>query len=452
MKVNFQNKVRAYKNNVAGNYKFIPADQIDQLIEQNYFSSRKYDGQTHFLIYQNATWGILSPSGKDVSNKLPHLIEFAKNINVEKEYIFAGELYRSGESRERNGDVVNLIANPSSSDKLNFGVFDIVYKEESALNYEEVIKECSQLFDKSPSAIHFIEQNSLNLSELKEFFEKVTSLNAEGVIARTNQDIFKIKNEEMVDLVIMGYTLEHDQKSLRSISFGVMVEEKVILHIGASGNFNSAIDKDKLLSELSAEQLNCDFIQKASDGSIYKFTKPKKVVSVKFVDTQYEKSDDNFIKKTCFEIGNNELIYSGKRQSISLIGSSIESIRDDKSASIEESGLSQLIRVTSLDKDYFTNGFDLGSMNKSKIEVVKTYTKKTKDKTAIRKFLIWKTNKVETGLYPEYVLYSLDFSEGRKDPIKREVFPYSDLSRAQNHLTQLIDENIKKGWEEFLYG
>ena len=49
MKVDFQKKVRAYKNNVAGNYKFIPADQIDKLTEQIYFSSRKYDGQTHFL-------------------------------------------------------------------------------------------------------------------------------------------------------------------------------------------------------------------------------------------------------------------------------------------------------------------------------------------------------------------------------------------------------------------
>jgi len=452
MKVDFQKKVRAYKNNVAGNYKFIPADQIDKLTEQIYFSSRKYDGQTHFLVHQNEAWSILSPSGNDVSNKLPHLIEFAKKINVEKEYIFAGELYKSGESRERNGDVVNLIAQPSSAKQLNFGVFDIVYKEESALNYEEVIKDCSQIFDNSTGAIHFIEQKSCSLSELKEFFEKVTSLNAEGVIARTNQDIFKIKNEEMVDLVIMGYTLEQDQKSLRSISFGAMIEEKVILHVGASGNFNSAIDKDKLLSELSAEELNCDFIQKASDGSIYKFTRPKKVVSVKFVDTQYEKSDDNFVKKSCFEINNNELVYSGKKQSISLIGTSIESIRDDKNASIEESGLSQLIRVTSLDKDYFTSGFDFTSMNKSEIQVVKTYTKKTKDKTAIRKFLIWKTNKIETGFYPEYLLYFLDFSEGRKDPIKREFFPYSDFTRAQNHLTQLIDENIKKGWEEFLYG
>jgi len=452
MKVDFQKKVRAYKNNVAGNYKFIPADQIDKLTEQIYFSSRKYDGQTHFLVHQNEAWSILSPSGNDVSNKLPHLIEFAKKINVEKEYIFAGELYKSGESRERNGDVVNLIAQPSSAKQLNFGVFDIVYKEESALNYKEVIKDCSQIFDNSPGVIHFIEQKSCSLSELKEFFEKVTSLNAEGVIARTNHDIFKIKNEEMVDLVIMGYTLEQDQKSLRSISFGAMIEEKVILHVGASGNFNSAIDKDKLLSELSAEELNCDFIQKASDGSIYKFTRPKKVVSVKFVDTQYEKSDDNFVKKSCFEINNNELVYSGKKQSISLIGTSIESIRDDKNASIEESGLSQLIRVTSLDKDYFTNGFDFSSMNKSEIQVVKTYTKKTKDKTAIRKFLIWKTNKIETGFYPEYLLYFLDFSEGRKDPIKREVFPYSDFTRAQNHLTQLIDENIKKGWEEFLYG
>lgn len=35
----------------------------------------------------------------------------------------------------------------------------------------------------------------------------------------------------------------------------------------------------------------------------------------------------------------------------------------------------------------------------------------------LHKFLLWKTNKEQTGRYPAYIIYHTDFSSGRKEMI-----------------------------------
>jgi hypothetical protein len=45
---------------------------------------------------------------------------------------------------------------------------------------------------------------------------------------------------------------------------------------------------------------------------------------------------------------------------------------------------------------------------------------------AVKKFIFWKSNKEKTGDYPCYLCYYLDFSDGRKDPIKKKLYPFED--------------------------
>ena len=45
--------------------------------------------------------------------------------------------------------------------------------------------------------------------------------------------------------------------------------------------------------------------------------------------------------------------------------------------------------------------------------------------------------------------YYLDFSESRKDPIKRKIYPFEDEKIGLTHFKNLLDENVKKGWEKY---
>jgi hypothetical protein len=76
------------------------------------------------------------------------------------------------------------------------------------------------------------------------------------------------------------------------------------------------------------------------------------------------------------------------------------------------------------------------------------YTKKAKDQIAVRKLLVWKTNKEQIdSAYPAYVVHFTDYSAGRKEPLSREVRLAPSEEAAMQIAAAMLEENIKKGWE-----
>ncbi|MBR6417164.1 MAG: hypothetical protein IKS22_13870 [Bacteroidales bacterium] len=69
-------------------------------------------------------------------------------------------------------------------------------------------------------------------------------------------------------------------------------------------------------------------------------------------------------------------------------------------------------------------------------------------KTMLHKFLLWKTNKEQSGRYPAYVVFHTDFSSGRKEMIKRDMLYSNDEKQIRDLLAAEIADNVKKGWEE----
>jgi hypothetical protein len=77
------------------------------------------------------------------------------------------------------------------------------------------------------------------------------------------------------------------------------------------------------------------------------------------------------------------------------------------------------------------------------------WTKTTKGQLAVRKLLVWQTNKSEgSHRYPAYVVHWTDYSAGRAEPLDRDVRPAPDEATAQQVAQDFIDANIKKGWEK----
>ena len=64
----------------------------------------------------------------------------------------------------------------------------------------------------------------------------------------------------------------------------------------------------------------------------------------------------------------------------------------------------------------------------------------------VQKFMVWKTNKEQSGDYPAYVLYVANFSTGRAEPLQRDV----DVSDSADQIRAMLDaklaKTIKSGW------
>ena len=451
--MDLQTSIKSYKNNVASKYDFLDASNLKQIGDQKYFCSKKIDGQTFFLSVQEDTIQILNSSFQDYSSNLQHIIDEVKNLKIKEKIIFVGELFDSSKERERNGDVIVGLSSKDQSSNLALALFDIAKQDNTSHSFSDKYEKMKKLFGVDHTKpIFALTQQELELSEIQKFFDDCLQNDSEGIILRNDANITKVKKQESIDAVILGYTLEVDQKTLRSVSFGSFKNNNEIIFIGSSGNFDSSINQSDLLSQLQKLNIECDYIQIASNGTAYQFVKPEIVISVDFYDTQIEKSDQQPIKKPLFSISNDSLRCIGKNQSMSFLASTISAVRSDKEANTDQCGLSQLTRITGLDEDYFGLSLDLENLAKSEITKIQTFVKESKKGKAIRKFMLWKTNKEQTGVFPPYVFYYLDYSEGRKDPIKRDLNPFDDEKKALDFFNLAIEENVKKGWEEHIYG
>jgi hypothetical protein len=66
----------------------------------------------------------------------------------------------------------------------------------------------------------------------------------------------------------------------------------------------------------------------------------------------------------------------------------------------------------------------------------------------VRKLLLWKTNKEDSGEFPGYVVYLTDFSPNRQNPLERDIKISNDEPTARRLFTELAAKNFVGGWEK----
>jgi hypothetical protein len=77
------------------------------------------------------------------------------------------------------------------------------------------------------------------------------------------------------------------------------------------------------------------------------------------------------------------------------------------------------------------------------------WTKEAKGQTAVRKLVVWKTNKETTNsAFPAFVVHWTDYSATRATPLDREVRLAPSETIAMKLADEMITENIKKGWNK----
>jgi len=449
--MNIVSLIKKYKSSVTRKYIFVSKDEIDTIPKNDLFISKKIDGQLWFYCKSDKDSKIINASENEISDIIQDIKkDLDKKLKKVKNIILAGELYCLTTERERYGDTISCLGDKSKQKTLRLGVFDVVHMEKLFPDFEKKYEFLKKTLNTNTKELsHAIEQTKAKQSELAKFFkEKIEKNNAEGLIVRENSSIYKIKQEETADLLITGYTVSDKANQIRSVSLGVYLNENEIVHIGACGNFTSDALRKDLYKQLTKLKVKSNFQKIASNGSAYNFVKPAIVCEVKLLEFQGDKSNDEPIRHLKYEFSNNSLNATGRARSVSILNSSILNIRKDKKANYEDCGLKQIIRISGITKDNFKeqNNKDLPKSKLIKKEVIK---KESKKGIAIKKFVLWKSNKEKASDYPSYLCYYLDFSDGRKDPIKRKIYPFEDEKIGLTHFKKLLDENVKKGWEKY---
>jgi hypothetical protein len=194
------------------------------------------------------------------------------------------------------------------------------------------------------------------------------------------------------------------------------------------------------------QPLRCDqTIRYASqNGGLYTFVQPQIVVEIKLTDLQADKSDGTLSSGLLLNFSENQWKNLGLSPCPRPIHPVLVRIREDKTVDQHDIRLDQIQDYLAIEKETQIQQSDLPVSQIIRREV---WTKETKGQTAVRKLLVWKTNKELLSTdYPAYVVHWTDYSSSRASPLDREIRQAPSEARANDLAELLIQENIKKGW------
>ena len=139
-------------------------------------------------------------------------------------------------------------------------------------------------------------------------------------------------------------------------------------------------------------------------------------------------------------------LIEGSVPGVSALGVVFEREREDKQPTETDIRVSQLTDICPFEEPKEKDV----ELKPSILLERRVFRKESGGKTMLHKFLLWKTNKEQTGRYPAYIKYHTDFSSGRKEMIKRDMLYSDDERQIRDLFAKELADNIKKGWEEVL--
>ncbi len=453
-----QAKAAAYKKDFLKQFISINQNQIDQRLGgEKYYVTRKYDGEYAIIFFENKTAVTINRSGR-VRQGIPCIDETAKVLTKAgvKEAIIPAEIYvYEKDKRTRTSDLMSVLAGKDDINKLRLAAFDLleldnkVFKPET---YQDTIERLKELL-KGGEKIHPVDMVVAPTNkEVKDIYNKwVHEEFTEGLVVRSTMPfVFKIKPRHNLDTVIIGFTEgTGDQKGkVRTLLVALMPEAGQYQLAGHVGGGISENLKAELYKRFTKKIIRSEFIETDSNFVAFRMIEPETVMEVEVNDVIYETYNGK-ITNSVLEITDDTYRLHSTVEGFSFIAPVFQRIRDDKKADEHDVRLSQIEDISNSepeDRETIDVPTRTVDMPKSKLMVRDVYRKDMGTKIMVQKYLIWKTNKEESGDYTAYVFYYTNFSSERKDPLQREVNISDSFEQLFKLKDKAAEENVKKGW------
>lgn len=435
--------ISQYKSKIASRYVPVPPEHIGLKIMESeyYFTSIKYDGYFAALEIKKGKATLYDRNGNP--KEIKAITTAAKSIK--EDVMFAGEICVFKNGKSSNNRVVAAALDEPEKYDIRFGVFDIIsFKgEEPTLDAKGKIALIKKLA--TSNEVFAIEQTFMDSrKDIIAFYKEIAGKEEGAVVRSANGLIYKIKPSISIDLVVLGYALSSGEDfKLRELLLGVAKDKEEFQIVTKCGNGFSDKDRQEVVKKLSPLAIASEYTEVSGAKTAFVMVEPSFVVELSCLDVISE-STKGAIRKSVLNYSKKEG-YSLKEQAatISCISPVFERFRHDKKATVTDAGeqqFSYLIDETAKEES--------SDIKPSTIKLREVYTKSGKGGTAVRKFLGIQTNKEQTGQYSPFVVLYTDFSAGRKTPIEQQIFLCASRKDMDKKMAELVEENIKKGWEK----
>jgi hypothetical protein len=410
------------------------------IVEADYYlASIKFDGHLGILKIENGKATLTGADGRE--RKIPAILKAAEGLK--EDMVLAGEIcvFKDGKSLTHR-DVSAALAKPEKHD-LRFGVFDICSHQGGVPDLP--LKEKHELIERllGKGAIFQIPQNYFeSRKDLATFFESVAETE-EGIVVKSSLEMtYKVKPIMSLDLVVVGYSLNTDG-IFRDFLLAYVTDDEAFQLIGVSGSGLNDAAKKKYLGRLEKMAVESEYTEVSGAKTAYQLVRPEIVLEISCLDLINEAKADVIKKMELKYDAEKGYVIMGPKAGISFISAVIKCEREDKKPTVADCGMRQFENIL-MPIEQAENEQDRVL---SQILKREAYSKSGKGGTAVRKFVLLKTNKEHTRIYSPFVVVFTDYSAGRKKPLEQEIYVFEKLEDAENKMTGLKTENIKTGWK-----
>ena len=441
----------SYKRDVAGAYTSISPDAIDTSIPSGrHIASTKIDGEQWFLCKSNSGTLLVSPNCKVITG-IP-ITEEVDRILSGWSGVLAGELYAAVDTgHPRVFDLHAAMGGglDAQVDRLRFTVFDILRDGDGDCQSMEFNDRTNRIRELLGDAklVHPSDFTCIDGTiEVERFFESRTRSGEEGIVVRCDDGrIFKIKPKITIDAVVVAYT--ETVSGIGELLLGLITETHPdsMQIIGRVDIGFSVSERRQIADRLNP--LNCESTLNLSSrsGLPYKWVRPVMVVEVTCHELLSSNSGGEPIRRWRVIYDNDIWKPLGKADSISMRDTVFMRVREDKAAVLPDvrwSQVTDLIPVSDITPD-------ICDRPKSEVICRQVYTKAVRRYgIAVRKIVVWKTNKEETdSRYPAYAVMFTDYSPARQEPMRTELRVASRIEHIMVIAENWLAENVKRGWE-----
>lgn len=448
-----------YRRAVTSRYRPLPLSDLGELPKGRLLVTPKVDGELWFAVTHPAGVSLVAPNGRVLEGSLPLLQELGKHLGGRGPgLVVAGELFALRKTgRPRVGDVARALGGTGDPATLGFMAFDIVkpadgetLPEDWATRHEALSLWLADGKRAKPIPV----EEATDADGVQGFYtDWVESEKAEGLVVRSADGrIFKIKPLFSIDCAVVGFTERAGEvEQVRSLLLALQREDQTFQLVGAVGNVGSEQDRRDLYSRIADTVVGSDYRAVAGSGAMYRFVSPRVVVEVQCTDLQTEDIDGVAIRQWALRYDDGAWTRVGPANGASLIHPSLVRVRDDKEARLPDVRIDQLLDRTTIPA--LDEPAEPDALPASQVIRREVFTKETKGVTAVRKLLVWQTNKADRDPdFPAYVVHWTDYSPGRKTPLEREVRPAPTAEDAERIADNMLEKGVKAGWKKWNEG
>lgn len=440
-----------YKKNVAGKFVLVEGAKLKQRIDGERFAvTRKIDGHMQVVFYIDGQVFMLNANGKQKAEKLKCLDAFAEAVKAAdlKQAVIAAELYLPRpEGRPRCGDVQAALADDAKRDQLALAPFDIVELDGEKWQAEHYAdthnKLCAIFQNEQVKPVQM--RNASSKDEVQEIFDEwVGGESAEGLVVHSESPIvWKVKERHTIDAAVIGYTIA--DRGIRDLMFAVRRPDGLfqMFVLGSTGLTDE--QRADIAQRLSTKHVESQYVLSDSRGIAYQMVKPELVFEISVLELVARGNDDKIKMNPLLKFDEAQgWLMEGVTPGVVALGITLERERTDKQPNETDVRISQLTDICPFEEP------EGGKAEMAKSELLErhVYKKVSGEKVMLHKFLLWKTNKEQSGRYPAYIIYHTDYSSSRKEMIKRDMLYSNDEEQIRDLLAAEIADNVKKGWEE----